>query len=57
MKRTITITVVYDLSNQQFADLLITPKNIAKKITEKEMEEYFCFDEGFESLSVEVEDK
>lgn len=57
MKRIITITITYDLSNPQFADLLITPKNISKKITEKEMKEYFCDDEGFESLSVEVEDK
>ena len=55
MKRIITITAVYDIS--EFDEDELTPKELVKQMEQEFQYKRFSWDEGFESLSVEVEDK
>ncbi len=55
MKRVITITAVYDIS--EFDKDELTPKELVEQKEEEFQYNRFAWDEGFESLQVEVEDK
>ena len=56
MKRIIKVTVTYDLDDPQLRNTPITSKDIAEKITRKEMEDVFGWDEGYQGVAVEVLD-
>lgn len=51
MKRVINITVEYNIDEKY---LEITNKETVKDIVEKDMEEYFSWDEGYDGLKVEI---
>ena len=57
MKRYITVNVQYDLGCKELKFQDITPVNDVKKIVENDMKDYFGWDEGYEGLTVSVEDK
>ena len=57
MKRIINITVEYDLNSLPYSEVaMITPKEIVHKMVQEAMEDYFCQDEGYCGIKVEVVD-
>jgi hypothetical protein len=57
MKRIIKVTATYDLDDEPYLSLSITPKETVKQIVEDEMVEYFAWDEGYLGIEVEVIDE
>lgn len=55
VKRIIKVNVEYDMSD--FPDNIICDKDKIKTIVEKDMVEYFAWDEGYSGLTVEVIDE
>lgn len=53
-KRIITVVATYDISDLQGCKL--TPAEDVKKITQRDVEEIFAEDEGYEGIDVTVED-
>ena len=57
MKRIIKVTATYDLDYPDLIGLQLTPTERVKEIVEEEMIEYFCEDEGYLGVEVEVIDE
>ena len=57
MKRIIKVTATYDLDDDPYLSLSITPKETVKQMVEEEMVEYFGWDEGYLGIEVEVIDE
>ncbi len=55
-KRIITVIATYDLEDEELIGVELTPTEEVEGITKKHMEDYFCWDEGFEKLEVTCED-
>lgn len=56
MNREINITVKYDISEESFIGVKITPKETVKKMVEEKIADIFGGDEGFNGIEVTVKD-
>lgn len=56
MNREINITVKYNISDENFIGVKITPKETVKKMVEEKITDIFGWDEGFNGIEVTVKD-
>ena len=56
-KRIIKVITVYDLDDPELEGLTITPIEDVQRIIERDMEDFFCEDEGWLYTDVEVTDE
>lgn len=56
MNREINITVKYNMSEENFIGVEITPKETVKTMVEEKMVDIFGWDEGFNGIEVTVKD-
>ena len=55
-KRIITVIVTYDLEDEELKDASLAPAKYVEEMTKREMEDHFCWSEGFEKVEVNCKD-